>query len=90
MKYALNRAGISSRDYLIAPVGMPADGDDQLRLVELADESWICFYSERGVRKRLNTFQNAFDALDFFYWKLTRAPKFSSYRAEWERSTAGC
>lgn len=89
LKFALKRAGVPARDYLIAPMDMAVDGDDRLCPVELADGSWISFYFERGERKRLNTFQRAVDALDFFYWKLTRATKFSALRSEWENAVSG-
>ena len=89
LKFALKRAGVPARDYLIALMDMPFDGNDQLCLVELADGSWISFYAERGARKRLSTFQRAADALDFFYWRLTRATKFSAFRTEWENAVGG-
>lgn len=89
LKFALKRAGVPASDYLIALKDMPVDGDDQLCLIELADGSWISIYAERGARKRLNTFQRAADAMDFFYWRLTRATKFSTFRTEWENAEGG-
>ena len=87
LRFSLGQEGISEDEYIIGYEG------DEKKLVEgyclLASENgeWSALFVSNGEVSIRSIHENFRDAVDVFYWKVTRRETPWKYRQEWEDKT---
>ena len=83
--YALERRGVSTSEYFIGNEGDERAQDEKLCLLKSATGNWFIIYIERGNVSQKVVHSSFRDAMQCFYWKLTRKDTPWDFREDWEK-----
>ncbi|MEM8811309.1 MAG: hypothetical protein AAGF59_01730 [Pseudomonadota bacterium] len=72
---------------MIALQGDNISPTDHYVLEERPEGHWVVYHSERGNRSQVARFEKPKDAINYFFWSMTRTETPWTYREVWEKET---